>query len=227
MQSAILYCPRCGAGNDPQMPYCIQCGTTLATNASQPGSNTVVQNNLPIAPPPPPATSYGTFPSATSPVPTYPFDPYTQPVPPPPQKKRGINPLLIVGFLVVLLVVIGGAVFAMTRTSTPTYPMLRAAYAGNVYNNIVNITSTFTLTDIVEDAQGTISGNTHIGSPLVGSGPFKGSVGTDKSVQFTITPNDNSGVSSINCIGTVQTDGLLSGTYTVSATGEKGTWQVK
>ena len=225
MQSAIVYCPRCGAANDPQMPYCVQCGTTLAINQSQSGSNTVVQNNSPIAPPPPPPTSYGAFP----PVAPYPAPPpiYTQPVSLSSQKKRGINPLFIASVLVALVLIIGGIIFVVIRANTPTYPMLASMYAWNLHNNTVNITSIFTFTDVVEDAQGNISGNAHVGSPLAGSGPFKGSVSTDKSIQFTITPNDNAGVSSINCIGTVQADGSLSGTYTVSGTGETGTWQVK
>lgn len=103
--------------------------------------------------------------------------------------------------------------------------MLTAAYAGNVHNNTVNITSTFTLTSAVEDQNGNISGNALVGSPLAGSGPFKGSVGTDKSIQFTITPNDNAGVSTIQCTGTVQADGSLSGNYTIPDTSETGTWQ--
>ena len=227
MQSATIYCPRCGASNDPQMPYCVQCGTRLSASQAQVGSSTVVQNNSPIAPPPPPSTRYGTFPSATPTAPAYPFDPYTQPPPQVQQKKRGINPLLVGSILVALVLVIGVVVFAGIRANTSAYPVLAGSYAGNVHNNTVNITSAFTLTDVVQDAQGNISGNAHVSSPLAGSGPFKGSVGTDKSIQFTITPNDNSGVSSINCIGTVQTDGTLSGTYTVSGTGETGTWQVK
>ena len=137
------------------------------------------------------------------------------------------NLLLIVGILVAVVLVIGGVIFAVNHANTSAYPQLSASYTGNVHNNTVNVTSTFTFTGVVEDAQGNISGNAHVSSPLAGSGPFKGSVGTDKSIQFTITPNDNSGVSSINCIGTVQSDGTLSGTYTVSGTGETGTWQVR
>ena len=223
MQSATVYCLRCGARNDPQMPYCVQCGNALAVNQTQPDS-TVVQNNSPIAPPPPPLTGYNTFPVATPTVPAYPFDPYTQPAL---QKKKAINPLLLVSILVALVLIISGIVFAVFRANSPTYPMLASAYAGSVHNNTVNMTGTFTLTNVVEDAQGNISGNVLIGAPLAGSGPFKGSVGTDKSIQFTITPSDNSGVSSIHCTGNVQADGSLIGIYTVSNTAETGTWQAK
>ncbi len=233
MQLPTIYCPRCGAVNDPQMPYCVQCGTTLSNNSFQVGSGTVVQNNA-LIPPPPPPVGYSTVPSVASTVPAYPFDPYTQPAP---QKKRGINPLLIAGILVALMLVVGifvvfmlatnGSTSTVKYTSALTYPKLAPAYAGNVHNNTVNITSAFTLTNVVEDAQGNISGNALIGSPLTGSGPFKGSVGTDKSIQFTITPSDNSGTPSIRCIGTVQTDGSLSGTYTIPNTNETGTWQAK
>ncbi len=213
------------------MPYCVQCGTALSINQAQAGSNTVVQNNAPIAPPPPP-TSYGMLPPTVpiaSPYSAVPPPPpiYTQPTLQPIQKKRGINPLLIVGILVALLLVISGIVFAVIHASGPTYPMLSAAYTGNVHNNTVNKTATFTLTSVVEDGQGNISGNALVGSPLSGSGPFKGKVGTDKSVQFTVTPNDNSGVSDIHFTGTVQTDGSMSGTYTIPYTSETGTWQTK
>lgn len=110
MQSATIYCPRCGTANDPQMPYCAQCGTTLTGNQSLQGSNTVVQNNLPIAPPPPP-TSYGTFPqteSASYLLAPLPPPVYTQPTALVPQRKRVISPLLIAGIIVALLLVIGG-----------------------------------------------------------------------------------------------------------------------
>ncbi len=233
MQSATVYCPRCGASNDPQMPYCAQCGNALSGNQSQVGSNTVVQNNAPIAPPPPPSTSYGSF-EPTVPV----ASPYPLAAPPPPPvyipptaqtpEKKGLKiPIVIIGVLVALLLIVGGVVFAVIRASTPTYPMLTAAYTGNVHNNTVNITSTFALTSVVEDQNGKISGNALVGSPLAGSGPFKGNVGTDKSLQFTIAPNDNAGVSAIHCTGTVQADGSLSGIYTIPSTNETGTWQVK
>ncbi len=234
MQSATIYCLNCGAPNDPQMSNCVQCGAVLVKNVSQTTSNTVVQNYAPIAPPPPP-TQYGTVPSVAPTVPAYSLDPYTQQAP---QKKRGAKPLLIAGIVIALVLVIGIVVAGVSiignstttnvkSTSTPTYPMLAAAYAGNVHNNTVNITSTFTLTNVVEDAQGNISGNAGIAAPLAGSGPFKGTVSTNKSIQFTITPNDNSGVSTIRCIGTVGDNGSLSGNYTVTNTGETGTWQAK
>ena len=184
MQSATIYCPRCGAGNDPQMPYCVQCGTVLSPNSSQAGSGTVVQNSSPIAPPPPPSTRYGTFPANPPTVPAYPFDPYAQPAPQllQPQllqKKRGINPLLIVGILIALVLVVGAVVFGVIRANTPTYPALASMYNGSVHNNPSNITSTFTLTNVVEDANGNISGNAHVGSPLAGSGTFQGSLNAD------------------------------------------------
>ena len=194
----------------------------------------VVQNSV-LIPPPPPPTGYSIVPAPTYTTPTYPFDPYTQPAPQAPQKKRGISPQLVAVLLVALVLVVGiFVVFTLAINgnasggkSASTPPKLASAYTGNVHNNTVNITSTLTLTNVVEDAQGNISGNALIGAPLTGSGPFKGSVGTDKSIQFTITPSDNSAATSIRCVGTVQADGLLGGTYTIPNTNETGTWQAK
>jgi hypothetical protein len=106
---------------------------------------------------------------------------------------------------------------------------LAVSYIGTVHNNTVNETSGFSLTSVKEDAQGNITGRAFINQPLSGSGPFQGSVKLDNTIQFTITSTDTGSniVGTIRCTGTIQSNGSMSGTYTVPNTGETGTWQGK
>lgn len=63
-----------------------------------------------------------------------------------------------------------------------------------------------------------ISGNMALGSDPTGNGPLTGTVGTDNSLRFTVTPSD--GLSIINMSGTVSPQNTLSGTYSVHYTGQ-------
>jgi serine/threonine protein kinase len=111
-----------------------------------------------------------------------------------------------------------------TSTSQPStvYPRLASSYQGFVHNTASNQTATLTLTSIVQNQQ-VISGNVIIGAGLFGSGPFTGTISTDRSVNFTDLPTD--GASTIVFSGSLHTDGSLSGTYVGQAANTVGTWQ--
>lgn len=228
MQSASIICSKCGMSNEPQTPYCVRCGNALYLN--QPSSGPVYNNHPFVSLAPPPVqTHYGTFP----PQPVAQMPPmqplYSQPVIQRPRSntKRNVIIACFIGISVLLLLIFRTMALIISHSGSSTYPTMVSAYGGTVHNNTVNVTTSLSLTSVVEDSQGNISGSAFVGQPLVGSGPFKGSVGLDKSVQFTVTPGENAGVSTIQFVGIVQTDGSMSGTYTVSGTGETGTWQVK
>lgn len=223
MQTANIICSKCGTSNESQTSYCIRCGNALF---NQPYSGPVYTNHpsIPLAPPPV-QTHYGTFPAQQVP-PIYP-----QPVVQRPHSHTTRNIIIAscVGVGLVLLLIIGTVVFVAQSAngSSTTYPALVSSYSGTVHNNTVNITSSFSLTSVVEDSQGNIRGSAFVGRPLVGSGPFTETISIGRSIQFTVTPNDNAGVATIHFAGIVHEDGSMSGTYTVAGTGETGTWQVK
>lgn len=224
MQTANVICSKCGTGNEPQTSYCVRCGNTLF--------NQPVYTNHPSVPLVPPVqTHYGTFPSQpVSPVPQHIPPMYMLPVPQRSRSHTTRNVIIAscIGVGLLLALFIGTIIFTtQAANSVPTYPSLVSSYVGTVHNNTVNITSSLSLTSVVEDSQGNISGSAFVGRPLVGSGPFTGTIGIDRSIQFTVTPNDNAGVSTIQFVGVVQADVSMSGIYTVSGTGETGTWNVK
>ncbi|GAC1378210.1 MAG: hypothetical protein NVS4B7_08050 [Ktedonobacteraceae bacterium] len=75
-----------------------------------------------------------------------------------------------------------------TPSPTPDpYPSLSGAYAGTVVDTTPtpNITSNMSLT-AVQQNRGNISGNFNVSAPLQGSGPFTGTVGTNKYIQFVV-----------------------------------------
>ena len=223
MQSANVICSKCGTSNEPQTSYCIRCGNALFNQPSN-GPTYTNHPSVPLAPPPV-LSHYGTFPpQQVSPM-------YVQPVAQRPRSHTTRNVIIAscVGVGLLLLLIIGTIVFVAqaANTNSSTYPALVSSYTGTVHNNTVNITSSISLTSVVEDSQGNISGSAFVGRPLVGSGPFTGTISIGRSIQFTVTPNDNAGVSTIDFVCVVHADGSMSGTYTVAGTGETGTWQVK
>lgn len=226
MQSANVICSKCGTNNEPQTSYCIRCGNALFNQSSH-GPTYTNHPSVPLtsSAPPPVQTHYGTFPPQQA------SSIYVQPVTQPPRSHATRNVIIAscIGVGLLLLLIIGTVVFVAQAAgnSSPTYPALVSSYAGTVHNNTVNISSSLSLTSITEDSQGDISGSAFVGRPLAGSGPFTGTISIDRSIQFTVTPNDNAGVSTIDFVGIVHADGSMSGTYTVAGTGETGTWQVK
>ena len=228
MQFANVICSKCGTSNEPQTSYCVRCGNALF---NQPYNQPVYTNHPSVPLVPPVQTHYGTFPpQSVSPMPQQVSPIYVQPVTPRSRSHTTRNIIITscIGVGLLLLLFIGTIVFTTQATnSVPTYPTLVSSYVGTVHNNTVNISSSLSLTSVTEDSQGNISGSAFVGRPLVGSGPFTGTIGIDRTIQFTVTPNDNAGVSTIHFDGMVQANGSMSGTYTVSGTGETGTWKVK
>jgi Zn-dependent protease with chaperone function len=122
---------------------------------------------------------------------------------------------------------------AGTGSSTPTpplsgYPALAQAYQGSVVNTTdnANVQSTVSLASIKQDQQGHITCYLTIQPPLVGSGPCTGSVSKNGRIQFTVTPDDGSGIASIQFTGTIHPNGSMDGSYTLPGTNEVGTWQL-
>jgi hypothetical protein len=90
-------------------------------------------------------------------------------------------------------------------------------------------TGSLILSSVIENQQGNIGGQTTWGSPLVGSGPFIGTVSASNSIHFTSTATDGSGLTII-FTGTVNLqNNSMSGNYTVyngSSGIQIGTWQM-
>jgi hypothetical protein len=95
------------------------------------------------------------------------------------------------------------------------YPLLFHKYAGSFTNNSMHKTDNFTLEIITQNQQ-------NFTGLFDGSLSFDGTVGSDNSIQFTIT--DAKGTS-IKFSGAVNIDGSLSGPYTANS-GVTGTWRV-
>jgi beta-lactamase regulating signal transducer with metallopeptidase domain len=113
-------------------------------------------------------------------------------------------------------------------TTTAYIPVLQSSYQGKIENTTdnANISAPVTLSSIQEDQQRNIRGYMTISPPLVGSGPFTGTVASNRSIQFTVIPDDGSGYAAMKFTGTIQSDGSLRGEYTLPGTTQGGTWQV-
>ena len=116
---------------------------------------------------------------------------------------------------------------AFTPT-TLTYPHLASSYQGSMHNMTTGSTATLKLTSIVQD-QLLISGRMTLGAGLQGSGPFTGTVGLDKSIQFTVTSDDGSDTF-MSFSGSINSQNALNGTYSgyyISASNQTqtGTWE--
>ena len=104
---------------------------------------------------------------------------------------------------------------ATPAISPVLYPLLFHRYAGSFTNNSTHKTDNFTLQIITQNQQ-------NFTGLFDGSLSFDGTVGSDNSIQFTVT--DTQGTS-IKFSGTVNVDGSLSGPYTANS-GAMGTWRV-
>jgi serine/threonine protein kinase len=124
---------------------------------------------------------------------------------------------------------------AITATFTPTptpivYPDIAGHYSGTIHNTRVDVNSTMTLS--INQDQGNISGDFTVASPLLGSGPFTGTINTAKYLKFIVHSNEVT--APILFWGTVQADGGLKGEYCSvnqqtqcdSQAGGNGTWDV-
>jgi hypothetical protein len=104
---------------------------------------------------------------------------------------------------------------AAPALSPVVYPFLSHNYSG-MFDNTSTGKSTNMSLQIITQQQQNFTGIFGDATPL------NGTVGSDNSIQFTIT--DSKGAP-IKFSGTVNIDGSLSGTYTASA-GGMGTWKV-
>jgi hypothetical protein len=101
-----------------------------------------------------------------------------------------------------------------TPASTPT------TYHGSVHNTTYDVMSTISLSFTTAGSH--IQGTFTVDPPLIGSGPFTGTISTT-TIQFVVSPTDGS--ATLTFTGTFQSDGSISGSYGTSA-GQAGTWKV-
>jgi len=91
----------------------------------------------------------------------------------------------------------------------PGIPILDNTYNGTIHNTPANVNSSMSLNSIKQSG-GNMQGNFVVGSGLLGSGPFSGTVNASGSVQFTV---HSSQVAPLFFKGSIQSDGSLAGTY--------------
>jgi serine/threonine protein kinase len=120
-----------------------------------------------------------------------------------------------------------------TPTPAPiVYAKVSGSYSGSIDDTTANITTSMALSVQQEPGEGEISGRFTVGAPLVGNGPFTGTVATNKYIQFTVPRHKN--IAPLFFYGWVQADGSLKGNYCSlndqnqcdPAAGAGGTWDV-
>jgi eukaryotic-like serine/threonine-protein kinase len=105
------------------------------------------------------------------------------------------------------------AIPASTPTSAPvasSYPTLAGTYTGTIYDLNVNVSTSISLTGIQQN-QGSFSGFLLLGPKMLSSGLFRGTIGTTKDLQFTVT--DAAGNVTLFFEGEMQSATSLSGDY--------------
>jgi hypothetical protein len=114
---------------------------------------------------------------------------------------------------------------AMPSPGTSSYPMLKQSYAGTVVNttHAPAVSAPVTIKILSQNGQGSLSGYVLVGSPLEESGSFRGQVGRDASLHFTVVLNEGSPYASIDFRGKVEPDGTLGGFYV--GTTQIGIWK--
>jgi hypothetical protein len=160
------------------------------------------------------------------------------PVQPQQGNRRNSRLPIVVGFLVLVVVsfIIMGLVFSPILSlisggsATPTtgvssspivslstgvspsplvYPNIAGNYSGGIRNTLSNENSTMAL--MINQNQGSISGQFSVDLPLKGTGSFTGTIDTSKNIQFLVVSTDT--IAPILFKGTVLPDGSLSGSY--------------
>ncbi len=120
-----------------------------------------------------------------------------------------------------------------TPTPAPiVFPKVAGSYGGSIDDTTANIITSMALSVQQESGEGEISGRFSVGAPLVGNGPFSGTVATNKYIQFTVPRHKN--IAPLFFYGWVQADGSLKGDYCSlndqnqcdPAAGAGGTWDV-
>jgi hypothetical protein len=121
----------------------------------------------------------------------------------------------------VLALLLSGCAQSEATQASPTTPVSTpTTYHGSVHNTTYDVMSTISLSFTKAGSQ--IQGTFTVDPPLIGSGPFTGTVSTTN-IQFVVSPADGS--ATLTFTGTFQSDGSISGSYGTSA-GQAGTWQV-
>ena len=117
-----------------------------------------------------------------------------------------------------------------TTNPGPAYPVLENQYNGNIYNTLSGNTTSMALNSVSQNG-GTFKGNFQVGSPLIGNGPFTGTLSTSGALQFTVHSSEVA--EPLFFTGTIHNDGSMSGTYcSLNASGKcdnsngHGSWNV-
>ena len=99
-----------------------------------------------------------------------------------------------------------------TATTNPGggYPALSGQYNGSLHNTGSGDTAAMSLNPVSQNG-GNIRGNFQVGPPLIGSGPFTGTITTSGVLQFIVYSNQV--VEPLFFTGSLRNDGSLSGTY--------------
>lgn len=171
------------------------------------------------------------------------LEPAYQPAYAPPQSQRekrvpartllllALCLLLFAGVVWLALAHLPGILAPQAGSSSPgTYASIAGSYNGSIHNTTNNITASMSLS--IQQNQGTIGGQFTVGFPLVGSGPFTGSLTTGGHVQFTV--QSYHGNAPLFFTGSRHSDGSLTGTYCSlnqnnqcsAQAGGSGTWNV-
>ncbi|HLX55483.1 MAG TPA: serine/threonine-protein kinase [Ktedonobacteraceae bacterium] len=96
-----------------------------------------------------------------------------------------------------------------TPSPVPGYPVLAKQYNGTIHNTPANLNASMTL-NAIQQNRGNIQGRFLVSSPLLGSGPFTGTVNTSGALQFIVS---SSQVAPLFFQGSIRGDGSLAGTY--------------
>lgn len=148
--------------------------------------------------------------------------------------SRGPRKTVVWLLLLVCIVAVSGSIlyasFSHNGLSNPlqpaSYPHLSSSYLGTVYDTTYNKSGNLSL--FFSQNQQAISGTAKVfANGLMDSGNFTGTVGTDDTLQFTVTFSSG-GVSKI--VGTISSQNTLSGTYTTTypngiSPNHQGTWE--
>ena len=131
------------------------------------------------------------------------------------------------------LVLLGSACFSAGYVpqagAAATPPSLAKSYTGTAHNLTASESGVITLTDVTQNG-GAIAGTFTFQAPLVGTGPFKGTI-TPTAVTFTVVPTAAScpACTSVVFSGKFWPIGSMSGTWVAqlkSGGSQNGTWGV-
>jgi len=168
-----MNCGNCGTLLPPDAAHCPNCGANTSNyrsfSATPPNDPTVVSTPYSAGPQTPPTGYGGSQPYQATPPPSTPYNPYNPstpysytpypaeplaPVPAPPQRRgKGIG--IIIGVAALVLLIVGGSIFALLRSGSRTSPAKVTptvnATATAVVENPYTHSGTLTLADPLSD----------------------------------------------------------------------------